>query len=93
MRCNESSGDLFLGRDERLEKWMIDQKKDRQLCVVETGGVVGVVKVAERKPFSVGKKEEGSDYLSRDENINASVPVSHMIIIAQFDWLADRKVW
>lgn len=64
---------------------MIDEKKDKQLCECACGWWGG-----ERKAFSVARRRK-DNCLSGEKCINASVPVSRMIIIAQFDWLADRR--
>lgn len=80
-------------KDERLEKWMTDEKKDKRLCecaAVEAGGNLRGGK-EQRGKLSVLAGEGRINSLSGDENINASEPVSHMIIIAQFDWLVDRR--
>lgn len=74
---------------------MIDEKKDKQLCECawRRPGVVGEVGGAwggQRKACSDGRRRKES-CLSGEKCVNASVPVSRMIIIAQFDWLADRR--
>lgn len=63
-------------------------RRKTSYCVSVRGGGRGGE--GQRKACSVGRRRKES-CLSGKKCVNASLPVSRMIIIAQFDWLADRR--
>lgn len=72
---------------------MINLKRITSNCLSVHGAggkTVGVVR-SRKESFQCWQEEERLT-VREGKRINASVPVSHMIIIVQFDWPADRKV-